>query len=269
MKVERELGDIAISIGTAIPIEKLMEELEGVPEELWINTRTLVRNFVGCMKNKLIINEDDIFMDIVDEMGIISRAVEVATSGKTDVIFYYCTYSSLPTLFNKAILRGMKTSLQFQYNAIETKVCEALINDARSDYEVNMYDTRIVAHKKYSYIITHNPVDLLSKKEFNGLVLLESHTGKKKRENLWNTKLTNGKNYFRLPFNAMTISIYGDSGNHFGTMPMKIKKAVYEIAELNKWSTLTTNDKIVANLNKMKDQFLADTLKQLLRVSVK
>src|SRR5690606_9561418 len=97
--------------------------------------------------------------------------------------------------------------------------------------DVRYYDVYIEGKFQDTMLLTHIPVDLLSADRFSKLVLLESHTGAIKPHLSWYTKLTNGKELFRMPFNRFTLQVFGDNGVHFAPMPMKMKQAVKDISE--------------------------------------
>jgi len=270
MRVIRDVGEeVPISIGTSVAITKAFLEVDVYPEQLWINLRTLFRNFHGAMTNKMIINSEDIYIDLVEEMRMIEDVVQTSSGDRTEVVFYYSSYRALPSIFPKAILREPTTAKQIDYAVLEREVLEYLLADEDIEVPPRRFDVKIKGDDKEALIITSFPVDLLSKREFSKLTLLETHTGKMKRENSWNSKLTSGKNFPRLPFNALTLQIYGDSGNHFAAMPSSVKKTLYEIAETNKWSGLTTHAKVLFNINSMRDVVLADIFKLMLRAQVK
>ena len=106
-------------------------------------------------------------------------------------------------------------------------------------------------------------IDLLSNYSFPSCKLLESHTGKIKPKTYWNSKLS-GKDSGLMPFNAMTLQIFGD-GENFAAYPRKLKLELIELAKKNKWSPITTNAKVESDLNKMTDKLGAQMLKDMLR----
>ena len=67
-----------------------------------------------------------------------------------------------------------------------------------------------------------------------------------------------------MPFNAMTLQIFGD-GENFAAYPRKLKLELIELAKKNKWSPITTNAKVESDLNKMTDKLGAQMLKDMLR----
>ena len=67
-----------------------------------------------------------------------------------------------------------------------------------------------------------------------------------------------------MPFNAMTLQIFGD-GENFAAYPRKLKLELIELAKKNKWSPITTNSKVESDLNKMTDKLGAQMLKDMLR----
>lgn len=108
--------------------------------------------------------------------------------------------------------------------------------------------------------MTHVPVDLLTGTRFSKLTLLESHTAKLKNKLDWNSKLTNGKDLPNMPFNAMTLQVFGDGGLFFSPMPMAVKKEVMSIAEKYKWTPATSLDKVKYGLQGMNDHLTRQIL---------
>ena len=112
-------------------------------------------------------------------------------------------------------------------------------------------------------MLTHVAYDLLSYNKFNTLHLLESHTGKCKDISLWWTKLSNSKDLMRIPFNILTLQIFGDS-QIFLPFPIETRKQILQLAEDKKWTNVTTKERIRLSLDTLKDVFAAVVLKKIL-----
>src|SRR5690606_15099886 len=82
------------------------------------------------------------------------------------------------------------------------------------DADLRVFDMDFEQDQRKVLIITHFPVDLLNRYKFSRLVLLETHTGAMKPHTLWYTKLYNGKELNMIPFDRMTVQLFGD-GNLF------------------------------------------------------
>lgn len=262
----REVGTtVPVAIGTAVAIESLAEKQSFWPQEIWFNLRTLFRNLYGCInsivRQKLVGHElTDTFLQ---EMQVIRDAVSTITNGVSKARFYYCDYRDITMHFPKAVLRTANTPLQQGYLASE-QYCLKPIIDKAEDHGVDVFHTKIKGTPVSVLIVTHSPIDLLWAGSFGKLKLLESHTGAIKPKSQWHTKLTNGKELTRIPFNRLTVQVFGDNNNFFSAMPIKIKKTVLDLAEKYKWTVITTDDKIRYSINQMQDKFGRDWLRSLL-----
>jgi hypothetical protein len=117
--------------------------------------------------------------------------------------------------------------------------------------------------KSDSLILTNYAYDLLSYKHFNKLDLLESHTGVLKPKSMWYTKLLNGKDLNRIPFNSLSIQVFGDKET-FSGMPHKVKSLILELAEKYQWTQVTSKDRIYYSLDRLDDKFLSTVLKTMI-----
>ena len=111
--------------------------------------------------------------------------------------------------------------------------------------------------------MTHQAHDLLSYSKFKRLDLLESHTGKLKKKNLWYTKYNNGSELGMMPFDRVLIQIFGDS-DLFHPMTLQLRNEIIALAKAKHWTFATTKDKINADIRTLKNQyaaFIVDTLK--------
>lgn len=260
----REKGAIDISIGTSLAIQAMIgldEEGEtktnnGKPiplpinnyTALLINLRTLIRNLYGAIptdsKDNLI--AEDIAHVISIELMMIKSILDQYTMGKVKLLTYVCTYASLTRLFPHALFKEVSTEKQKYYASIENNAI-SLLKEKLQDESPDMftlYDTRMSGLKEKTLMISHYPFDLLWYDKYSSLDLLESHTGEIKKKQRWYTKLNNGNKYDRIPFDQMTIQLFGDSGGLLRPYPSKYKKAVLEIAEKNKWTSLTTPSRV-------------------------
>jgi hypothetical protein len=261
---EREKGPIDISIGTALGIQAAMGLTEegypilnnGKPIEapikkygvLLFNARTLFRNLYTVLEKeiRLKVSARSIVDVMLTEMRIIDSIVQRFSDGKTEVVYYACNYNGLTRLFPKALFKEVNTDLQKIYANMEN-TCIDLFSEALKEEgrEFHIHDTQMPGLKKNTLIVTHYPIDLLWHDKYPTLDLLETHTGVIKRQAQWNTKLKNGSNLDRIPFDKMTIQFFGDTGGLLSPYPIKYRKALIEIAEKNKWNTLTTKGRIL------------------------
>lgn len=276
---KRATGELPLSIGTSLAIEALKEPaVYERYDTLWINVRTLWRNIYDAIeredRERMIKPPSPAQMDahyrtickamadtMKEELTQIRSFLRDKLKG---VRVYYLGYKDLAKRFPNASLRVPTTPLQQQYaDLMERTLDYVLLEDGDSLIEQDK-GSELRGEQARSLVITHCPVDLLSRTKFNQLRLLESHTGAIKSKSQWATKLTDGKDMKIIPFNAFTIQVFGDGAVHFNRMAVKPRRELLSVAAANRWSTVTTMEKIKYNLKGMKDQFLAKQLQRLL-----
>lgn len=265
----REVGDLPLSIPTSVAVEALFDEYAGditkYSQQLWVNVRTLFRNLNGSLEtiHKVNLKPDDYIDVLRNEMDYITSYLQEKAIGKVDVVFYHCSYNDLGNKLPKAELKTANTTIQKAYLKMERETMQKLIAACGEEFDIKELSTQIVA-KGNVIMMTHSPIDLLFN-TFNNVLLLESHTGKLKKQYEWNSKLTNGKHLSHIPFNKFTIQIFGDKNTYLSQMPSKIRKVVLTMAEENAWSAVTTIDKIRFSINKLRDPFAKNFLLQILK----
>ncbi|AGX01738.1 hypothetical protein CF95_gp016 [Erwinia phage PhiEaH1] len=276
---KRATGELPLSIGTSMAIEALKEPaVYEKYDTLWINIRTLWRNIYDAIeredRERMIKPPSPAQMDahyrqickaMADTMKEELQQIRGFLDGKLKgVRVYHLGYKDLAKKYPMAILRVPTTPLQQQYaDLMERTLDYVLMEDADTLIEQDK-GSELRGEQTKSLIITHCPVDLLSRTKFNQLRLLESHTGAIKSKSQWSTKLTEGKEMKIVPFNYFTIQVFGDGGVHFNRWAIKARRELLEVATSAKWTPVTTMEKIKYNLKGMKDQFLAKQLQRLL-----
>lgn len=260
---QREKGAIPVSIGTSLALEAASGVYPERPvspapilqvKEVWFNLRTLFRNLVGCLPTEVkdLVTAGPLYAALLEELTIIESAVVKASEGRSRAIFYVCDYSGMARKFPKALLKRPKTEKQEMAKAIEDATLRAIWED-RPSVDLRSFRFELTGKYPNSFIVTHLPVDLLSRYNFQKLELLESHTGAIKPYPQWHTKLTGGKELGHIPFNAFSLQVFGDNGHHFSPLPMKLRKEVLRLAEEDRWTSLTTEEKIRVSLKKIED----------------
>ena len=258
----REVGSLHLSIGTSMAIESFCgilpdskDVVRGIDtvQELWVNLRTLVRNMHGALDHKTrdLVVAESLLPALQEEMVIIESAINQYSGGKCKVVFYVCGYQHLERSFKNAILKDYRTDKQVIYRGLEQEAVGEVLKN-RGDHDVKYFNDDLQGDGKTIAIVTHCVIDLLAKYSFNEMSLLESHTGRLKRHTAWNTKLLNGKELTRIPFNRMTLQVFGD-GVIFSPMPIKIRRFILELAESAKWTPVTQKEKIIYSIKQKHD----------------
>lgn len=276
MMEERMKGQFPITISTSLALEGAFSILLDKPnpkippiqnyDELWINLRTLFRNLHDCFKKEqeVLIMPPDYAKVMREEMHIIQGALDQHTNGRVRAYFYTCSYQNLSGIFKHAQFKDAKTPAQIHYAAQENRTLEELDNLLKETGESFVkFDTVLSGHEKRTLIITHYPVDLLANQYMFDLALLESHTGAIKTKGMWHSKLAGGKDIHRIPFDIMTIQLFGDSGKIFTPYPLEFRKKMLEIAEQYQWTPATTKERIKLTVNLSRTPTLESAIMKL------
>lgn len=270
----REKGEnIPCSIGTA----QALESLSGIGDfaarkppmekydQLWVNLRTLFRNCLNALDNqsRQLVNGVSLLPALQEDWMILQGSVRQASHGATSVVLYYCTMERFEQEFPNARYKELKTERQRHEQKIEDETIRLFLEQVEED-EVKMFNVKITGNHSRSAILTHYPVDLLWRRSFSSLDLVESHTGTIKSRADWHTKLTGGRRLTNMPFNRMTLQVFGDGNVLFASMVPSVKNVIVELANENGWHSLTTPDKVRHSLKKIYDprvqQFYLDLL---------
>lgn len=258
----REKGAVPVSIGTSLALEGAFGEYPDRPvtpapilkvKEVWFNVRTVIRNLIEAIPTdqRDALTAEGLWPALVEEMTIIDAAVVRGSTGLARAVFYVCNYMHLQRKFPRAVLRHAHTPKQLFMAKMEDDLLRRIAKDGIS-VDLRVFRTHeITGNFPESFIVTHYPVDLLSRYSFKNLELLESHTGTIKPYSEWHTKLTGGNELTNMPFCPLTLQLFGDKGNHFSAMPIKIRKQIQDIAEADRWSAVTTRDKIVLSMRRI------------------
>lgn len=252
----RELGQLNISIGTSLALESvfgvLENPIEGTPNiadftHVWINLRTLFRNIHGALsgdkQNGL--QGKDLAVTIFEEALVIRERIKEQTNGAVEVNFYYCMYKNLQVEFPKANLKELKTTKQQMFNELENEAMKSCIEFFKAVQQpVQEFDVRLKDLGERVLLFTHLPVDLVNVKGFSTITLLESHTGKTKTKPLWNSKLSTSMDVSRLPFDRMTLQLFGD-GKMFGPLNKQYREKIISIAEKHRWNPSVGKDRVM------------------------
>lgn len=259
----REVGKLPVSVGTSLAIEGLQQPHLPQYDHLWINLRTLYRNIQQAVD---IPTRDSMTPDMVqdvmiDEMNHISEAMAVITGGRVSPQWYVSEPNTLVRILPEAIIRSPQTDLQkMMYNLSEAAIAPIvkMLKDKALVF-------RPVLHGPgRTLLLTHYPTDLLGRRNFAELMLLESHTGKIKQYAEFSSKLTDGRELNWLPFNGFTLSVFGDNNVLLRQMPQKMRNLVLDIAKKYKWTPMTTRAKMTMDLGFIRDELGKQYLRKVL-----
>lgn len=275
--INRETGKYPISIATSLAMEGLFGIHDNIPptptppvtncDAVAVNARTIVRNILGShdKHNAQFLTVADVVNLLIDEILTIKSILEIETQGRVKVFMYIPSYKFLKLRYRNAVLKEPTTEKQLAAHKFEEDCIELLLKrqgDIHASYSVVDLDITFNNDPRV-FLITHLPVDLLHCKDVKSVALLESHTGIIKYSNQWYTKLKNGKDLYRIPFDVMSIQFFGDSGGMFVPYETKMRKVMLETAEKYQWTQLTSKNKIVGDLMKDYEPILASIISGL------
>lgn len=275
-----ELAYFPASIGTGLALQKVC----GFDEEgnkvgppvigdyhvLMLNLRTLYRNFFSSYsaeeRNQITLTSS--VQGLVRDIQVAADVMNQYSDGKISVVLYSNGYQSLTSRYPNASIKPVKTFLQQMYADFENQTIEKLYKD-RELYGLTLHLGDISLPKLPSatnvLIVTHFPIDLLHGHNWETFDLLESHTGVIKKKLQWNTKLGIPKEDIeRMPFNKMTLQLYGDKGNMLLPYSRKLGNALIDVARKYRWNTATTRSRIEFSLKNNGDPVLRGEILRLL-----
>lgn len=275
----RTLGQYPVSIATSLALEGLSDTLEdgkrySTPpifgyQQILFNIRTLIRNIQGSYGSEETagMDPDIVYALLVEELRLLPSIVKEMSNGSSIATFYFCDYSDFTRLYPKSRPRKANTPKQIFQQELESKVTTHLLNNRNvidPDVFIAVYKTELKPTTSLNTgIVTHLPFDLLSYRNFPRLELVESHTGVIKKRHEWSTKLLDGKKLIRIPFDRMTIQMFGDSGQFLAPYPKAYRDLLLEVAEKFKWNTLTTRDRIELSVKSFRNASLLIAVTEL------
>lgn len=270
----RTTGQFPISVATSLAIEAALGMYPDRPvdpppildyEELWINLRTLFRNIYGAFDKGVpeTVSVEAYAEALDSEMEQIYEIITGRTNGLTRVIYYVSDYADMDKKYPYAVIRRDSTAKQKMFTAIMKDSIGLLL---KKHPEGNIRTVRLKLkpeHKTKAMIITHIAFDLVAHQEFKELVLLESHTGAIKRRDQWHTKYYDGKNLAMIPFREDFLQVFGDN-EFFRPTDIKLRKEILEVAVKNRWSAITTREKIRFGIEQLTNPYAKEILRNIL-----
>lgn len=272
----RAVGQYPLSIATSLALEGLAGIHEDHPEDkapllkytaVWVNLRTLYRNFIGSLDK--VLGE---MMDPVEAAEAISEEMERITEIVRDinqhctVHFYVSNFDSMERTYPKATIRMDNTVKQKAYTTMQTQGIRELLAHHKGAPNLSVFKRKLEYNKSELptvALLTHFAYDLLSAKIFKRMDLIESHTGVIKPRALWYTKFYQGKELVMIPFREDMLQIFGDNET-FHPWAIGARKQIIDIAKEYSWSQVTTTDRMRMTLGFMKDFYLRDRILEIL-----
>lgn len=251
---ERTKGTLPISVGTALAMEVLPSTPMHKYGALLVNLRTIIRNarqayddYVPTVKELTEAVKEDI-------VGIAEAVVALKLRTVLELKFYYPSYQSLPRLFPLAKLKNVEVDgnqNQKDIAKLDKNVAENILKEFGTN--IAKVDSRIPTFTHEGLIITSHPVDLVLTDSYHRLNLLESHTGAIKNYTTFYTKLTGSDKFTNIPFNKMTIQIFGDKSTNFYSQSLAVKNEVKQLADTARWSTASTPSLVARSIRSLND----------------
>jgi hypothetical protein len=275
----RTTSGFPLSIGTSlamesvfVPVKPTIDPYRKIPQQIniddynqvWINIGTLFRNLYNAVDRNFLGKFDGV--DVADalstEMETIADLVVSSSQGKTESVFYNCSYSDLTNRFKLGTLRLPNTEKQLLYADLYKKSIDNLLKRSQRESirHIETYQSMFSGgSKSEALILTHFPIDLLNAKKFRSMDLLESHTGILKKPTDWYTKYYDGRDLNMLPLNGILLTVFGDD-HHFRPQNRAMKEAVLAFAIERRWTCITSAQEIVNGIKTLKDHALRDAL---------
>lgn len=254
MIVERTKGTLPISVGTALALEVLTQTPMHKYHSFLINLRTIVRNarqaydsYTPTVKELYEASKEDI-------VGLAEFIVSLKLKTDLELKFYYPSYTNLPTIFPLAKLKNVELTGNPNQKAI-AKLDDEVIKKLLVDFGNNITKVNSIIPRfaGQGLIITHHPVDLVTTDAYARLNLLESHTGTIKNYTLFYTKLTGSDTMTNIPFNKLTIQIFGDKSINFYSQSTAVKNEVRQLADTAHWSSASPPSMVQRSIRSLKN----------------
>lgn len=291
----RNMGAYPVSIATSRALEGIFGIHEDIVyprndqypykrfAQLAINYRTLIRNIVGSVSSQAAdsFTPEILITLIAEEMSLIQEVVASTTRNNLKVLYYSAGYGSGTLKYLPyANLKSPKTTIQLKERQLENDVLAGLTHLRRLNNssillppnalsnlssDVPQFNQPLEVSKGVLYL-THLPLDII-KTPKGRKALLESHTGKVKNEQDMISKLRGKPTH--VPFDIMTIQMFGDTGMTLDPHHSKLRKELCEIGERCGWNATTTESRIKGETKRKASKELSALVSQLYSVKVK
>ena len=246
----RAIGGLGMSVGTSRAFETGGAHVARTADTILFNLRTLIRNARAAYEHtdKETNDAEQLVKDVTSDMGLLAKWIEENRNGRPVQLVVYCpSYTGLKRKFPHATLWEPTSDKQ----KAEAKVTEAVVKALLQKFPklITATGDGMPEFKGKGIVMTHHVVDLVDIAGLGRLYLLESYTGDLKPFTLWYTKLTGGDNLHYMPFNKLTIQVFGDRATNFKTSSHGIKELVKRLAQEGKWTSATTLSRVRGTIN--------------------
>lgn len=250
----RSTGALGMSLGTSMAIEQSDAASQiRMSDVALFNIFTLIRNAHDSYEGKEEkekLTADQLVEDVVEDLKIMGRWMEEARKTKPiQMLVYYPSYFSLKLRFPLADIKEPKTENQKRFDKLSKSAAKKLYE--KYEKLIQKTDVGMPSFKGKGIVLTHRVVDLVMVDAVARLTLLESYTGKLKPFTQWYTKLTGGEELFYMPFNKLTIQVFGDKSTDFFSSSQGIKALVKKIALDHGWTSATTMSRVRSNISSL------------------
>jgi len=246
----RALGALGMSAATSLAFENSGTDSIRTADVMMFNLRTLIRNAIEAYEteDRERKDEEQIAKDVEADMVLIAKWLEANRLGKPVKLIVYCpSYAIFKLKFKYADRAEAKTEKQKE----RVRVVDGAIKILLKKYEKLIEKTvmGLPDFKGNGVVMTHHVIDLVDTTAVTRLYLFESRTGAIKPYTQWYTKLTGGDELHYMPFNRLTIQIFGDRSTNFRSSSIGIKNLVKKLAADHKWTPATTMSRVRSNIN--------------------
>jgi len=248
----RALGALGMSVGTSLALELGGDAIRSA-DTLLFNLRTLIRNAQAAYEKDDAGANDvkQITKDVEEDLLKLGQYLEQLRKGKPiQMVVYYPSYKGLKSKYKYAELTDFinkGTEKQKAFARLTKEVADALMS--KHGKILIATDVGMPDFKGNGIVMTHHVVDLAEAPAIGRLFLLESYTGVLKPFTAWFTKLTGGEELYYMPFNKLTIQIFGDRSTNFKSSSKAIKDLVKKIATEGKWTSATSMSRVRNTIN--------------------
>jgi len=260
----RELGAYPLSVGTSLALEAAKEDKRAHYSHVYVNVYTLFRNLYSSLP---VADSESILKRswvncLISEMRLFVRIAKEVMDD-IDVVFYIPDYSKIHLELPKAGFRKNNTAKQLAYHGVSTEVVAAIAGLEKQlklppdplelVFKLTSLPPRVLVMTNYAYDLLQVPWSAK---------LLESHTGKIKDRSQWHTKLAGSGDYSFIPFNRLTLTVFGDS-TLIAPQPLVARRDLYAVAVECKWTAVTTYDYVKRSVDKMRDYGMRDLFRSM------